>query len=236
MNNIPIYVPLIFCAVVVTTFGFLYYAFNRTRSIEENNSQVIFGVLAIAWLFITGYMASSGFIRDFESLPPKFLLLIVPPNLVTVLLLIIPKTRKLLKSIPIATITYIHIIRVPVELVIWWLFLNGQLPQIMSFEGANFDIISGITAPFAAIFLLRNDSFHRKSAIVWNLLALALLFAIVYHAILSAPFPFQQYGLDQPNIAVFYIPYVWLPGFVVPAVLFSHLVSLVKLLSPSDDC
>ena len=235
MDNIPIHVPIIFCAVVVATFGFLYYAFNRTRNVEKNNSPLIFSVMAVAWLVITAYMASSGFVRDFESLPPKFLLVILPPIFTTILLLLIPKTRALLKNIPIATLTYIHIIRVPVELVIWWIYLNGQMPQIMSFEGLNFDIVSGITAPFAAIFLLRRGSVHRKSAVVWNILALGLLVAIVYHALLSAPFPFQQYGLDQPNVAIFYLPYIWLPGFVVPAVLFSHLVSLVKLLSPFDD-
>lgn len=235
MDNIPIHVPLIFCAVVVATFGFLYYAFDRTRIVEQNNSHLIFSVAAVVWLFITAYMASSGFVRDFDALPPKFLLVILPPTFTTLLLLSLRKTRTLLKNIPIATLTYIHIIRVPVELVIWWIYLNGQMPQIMSFEGQNFDIISGITAPFAALFLVSQKSFHRIGAILWNVVALGLLAAIVYHAILSAPLPFQQYGLDQPNVAVFYTPYIWLPGFVVPAVLFSHLVSLVKLLSYSPD-
>ena len=168
MDHIPIHVPLIFCAVVVATFGFLFYAFNRTRQSDENNSHVLFTVLALCWLFATAYMASSGFVRDYEAIPPRFLLVILPPNLITIVLLLLPRTRRLLKRIPIATITYIHIIRVPVELVIWWLYLEGQMPKIMSFEGINFDIVSGITAPFAAIFLLRSGSFHRKSAIVWK--------------------------------------------------------------------
>ncbi len=235
MDHIPIHVPLIFSAVVVATFGFLYYGFDRTRSTEDNNSHFLFAVIGVAWLFATAYMATSGFIRDFEALPPRFLMVILPPNLVTIILLILPKTRRLLKNIPFATLTYIHIIRVPVELVIWWLYLEGQMPRVMSFEGLNFDIVSGITAPFAAIFLVSQKSFHRKSAIAWNIAALLLLAAIVYHAILSAPFPFQQFGLDQPNVGVFYLPYIWLPGFVVPAVLFAHLVSLVKLLSPASD-
>lgn len=235
MDNIPIHVPIIFSVVVIATFGFLYYAFDRTRNEATNNSHLVFSGLAVVWLLLTAYMASSGFVRDFESLPPKFLWVILPPNLLTILLLVLPKTRRLLKSIPIATITYIHIIRVPVELVIWWLFLDGQMPKIMSFEGINFDIVSGITAPFAAIFLLRQGSFHRKSAIAWNVIALGLLVDVVYHALLSTPYPFQKYGFDQPNIAVFYLPYIWLPAFVVPAVFFSHLVSLVQLFSPSTD-
>lgn len=235
MDDIPLHVPLIFSAVVIATFGFLYYAFDRTRNVDSNNSRFIFSVLAVFWLFLTAYMASSGFVRDFEAIPPRLLFVILPPNIITLLLLLIPRTRALLMCLPIATLTYLHIIRVPVELVIWWLYLGGQMPEIMTFEGLNFDIVSGITAPFAAIFLLRQGTFHRKSAILWNVLALGLLVAVVYHAVLATPTPFQRYGFEQPNIAVFYLPYVWLPAFVVPAVFFAHVVSLTQLLSPGTE-
>jgi len=59
------------------------------------------------------------------------------------------------------------------------------------------------------------------------------LFNIVLTAILSAPLPIQQLAFDQPSIAVMYFPFVYLPGFIVPIVLFSHLVSLKKLMQAS---
>jgi hypothetical protein len=59
------------------------------------------------------------------------------------------------------------------------------------------------------------------------------LFNIVLTAILSAPLPIQQLAFEQPNIAVMYFPFVYLPGFIVPIVLFSHLVSLKKLMQAS---
>jgi len=65
---------------------------------------------------------------------------------------------------------------------------------------------------------------------LWNVMALALLLNIVINALLSAPFPFQQFAFDQPNIAILYFPFVWLPSFIVVTVLFSHLVSLRKLI------
>jgi hypothetical protein len=36
-------------------------------------------------------------------------------------------------------------------------------------------------------------------------------------------------AFDQPNIAILYFPFVWLPSVVVPGVLLAHLVSLRKL-------
>jgi hypothetical protein len=55
------------------------------------------------------------------------------------------------------------------------------------------------------------------------------LFNIVLTAILSAPLPIQQLAFEQPNIAVLYFPFTFLPGFIVPIVLFSHLVVISKI-------
>jgi hypothetical protein len=57
---------------------------------------------------------------------------------------------------------------------------------------------------------------------------------IVVNAALSAPVPFQQFAFDQPNIAVLYFPFVWLPGFIVPLVLFAHLAAIQKLYSEHE--
>ena len=72
-------------------------------------------------------------------------------------------------------------------------------------------------------------------AITWNFIALVLLLNIVGHALLSAPTPFQKLAFDMPNIGVFYFPFVWLPAFVVPAVFFAHIVSLMKLMQKNIE-
>lgn len=136
---------------------------------------------------------------------------------------------------PITSLTYLHIVRVPVEIVLWWLALHQMLPLLLTFEGINHDILSGVSAPFVAIFMVGQRSKSRIGAIIWNILAMGLLINIVGHALLSTPYPFQQFSFDQPNIAIFYFPFVWLPGFIVPAVLLSHLVSLMKLINKTED-
>ena len=75
----------------------------------------------------------------------------------------------------------------------------------------------------------------RAVLIGWNIMCLALLFNIVINAILAAPVDFQQQAFDQPNIAIFYFPYVLLPGVVVPIVLFSHLVLLRSLMASTVE-
>jgi hypothetical protein len=104
------------------------------------------------------------------------------------------------------------------------------VPKVMTFEGWNFDVISGLTAPLVAFFAFRNCQTNRPLLVAWNLAALALLTNVVVIAIFSLPSPIQKLGFEQPNIAVAYIPFIWLPALIVPIVLFSHLAALWNLL------
>ena len=102
----------------------------------------------------------------------------------------------------------------------------------MTFEGRNLDILSGLTAPLIYYFGYVKKQLPKSVLLGWNILCLGLLINIVRLAILSAPFPFQTLAFDQPNIAILYFPFVWLPCCVVPLVLLSHLATIRKLLVP----
>jgi hypothetical protein len=100
----------------------------------------------------------------------------------------------------------------------------------MTFEGRNFDILSGITAPIIAYWCFKSQKPKYKILLLWNFICLGLLINIVINGLLSAPLPFQQFAFDQPNVALMYFPFVWLPCCVVPIVLISHLASIRKIL------
>ena len=124
-------------------------------------------------------------------------------------------------------------VRIPVEIVLFLLYVNKAIPKLMSFEGRNFDILAGLTAPLVFYFVFISKQFSRKLFLAWNIICLGLLVNIVINAVLSAPFPFQQFGFEQPNIAILYFPFVWLPCCVVPLVLLSHLSVIRQLLKES---
>jgi hypothetical protein len=132
--------------------------------------------------------------------------------------------RNFIDDLDPRALTLLHLVRIPVELVLLWLCIQKTVPPIMTFEGRNFDILSGISAPFIYYFGFVKNTLPEKFLMWWNLLCLGLLIHIVCLAFFSAPFPFQQFAFDQPNVAILYFPYIWLPGVVVPLVLFSHLV------------
>lgn len=114
-------------------------------------------------------------------------------------------------------------------------FLHKSIPQLMTFEGRNFDIIAGLTAPVIYYFGYIKKVFPKSVLLTWNIICLVLLLNIVVNAVLSAPTPIQQFAFDQPNTGVLYFPFVWLPGFIVPVVLLAHIVSIRSLILKRVD-
>jgi hypothetical protein len=171
-------------------------------------------------------------LNDFYSktTQPRFLLLVAPAAIAIIALFSTSKGRSFLDQMNLPDLTILHTIRIPVELVLYYLFVVKAIPEIMTFEGRNLDIIAGITAPIVYYFGFKSNKIPAWGLIFWNILCIGLLINIIVIAILSTKTPFQQFGFDQPNIAVTYFPFSWLPSVVVPLVLLSHLVSIRQLI------
>lgn len=192
-----------------------------------SGNRKIVPLLFILWLFIIGGISYSGFLRNTETLPPRFLLIILPSVSLTIY------AYRQLKNqvISIPKLLAIHLIRIPVEMILLFCFQKGLIPQAMTFEGWNWDILSGISVIFVLIWVIRKK---RDIQLIkyWNIFAFVLLLNIVIIALLSAPSPIQLLSLDHPNKMVLEFPYVGLPGIIVPIVLLSHLL-LFKAISNS---
>ncbi|WP_106790678.1 hypothetical protein [Aquimarina sp. Aq78] len=219
LENLAPYISIIFITTTCISVFLFYIA-------SHSSKRVLF--LIIVWASIQAILGYSSFYLD-TSLPPRFSLAIIPPLLLVVFLFFTKKGETFISQLDIKILTILHTIRIPVELVLYWLFLHKSIPELMTFSGRNFDILAGITAPFVYYFGYIHKILSPKFLLGWNLICLSLLLFIVINAILSFPFQFQQFAFDQPNVALFYFPFVWLASVVVPIVLFSHLVSIQYL-------
>jgi hypothetical protein len=103
-----------------------------------------------------------------------------------------------------------------------------MLPELMTFNGRNFDILMGITAPIVGYFFMVNKV-GKKGLLIWNIIGLILVLSILTNGLLSAELPFQQFGFDQPNRGINYFPFVLLPALIVPIVIWTHLSDIIKL-------
>ena len=219
--GLPLWLPVIFIASVALA------AILLLRSTRSKRTITIF---AFVWLVVQGAIAASGFYLETDTLPPRMVLALAPPLLFIIGLFIVPQGRAWMDTLDLRALVFLHIVRIPVEIGLHMLYTNGRIPEVMTYEGRNFDIISGLTAPLVAFIAFRGRVLNRPLLIGWNLLCLGLLVNIVYHGVLSVPTPFQRFGFERPNVGLLYFPYVWLPAFIVPAVLLAHLASLRRLL------
>ena len=221
MENVSSLLSTSFILITIATVAQFYKA-----STNSENVLIIIGV----WMLLQMVVGLSGFYTNTTTFPPRLVLLAVPAIAFIVALFITKNGRNFIDSLNLKDLTFLHTIRIFVELVLLGLFVAKAVPKIMTFEGSNFDILAGLSAPIIYYFGFVKNNLGKTTLIIWNLVCLGLLFNIVSIAILSAPIFLQRFGFDQPNIAILHFPFVWLPAIVVPIVLFSHLAALRQLL------
>ena len=221
MNHLPTYITIAFILVTFVTV-FLFY-----RASGSNNKLL---TVVLAWMTLQGAVAATGFFTVTNTIPPRLVLLLAVPLAGITVTLLTSKGKSFVDGFDLKQLMLIHTIRIAVEIVLFLLFLNRVMPRLMTFEGRNFDLIAGISAPLMYYYGFVKRKVSPTGIVAWNIICLGILFFTVGNAILSAPTPFQKFGFDQPTVAVLYFPFVWLPGVVVPLVIMSHLLTIRSLL------
>jgi hypothetical protein len=224
IETLPPYVAWAFALTTLAAIAIYLSALRAT----PGRRVFLTGAILTALLLLHGALALNGFYLPNAS-PPRFPL--APfPTIAVLLTLFFARAPGEVSNATLRRLTLLSAVRVPVELVLLWLFEHGQVPRLMTFEGRNFDILSGLTAPLVAWVAFRGGRVNRPLLLVWNLLTFGLLLNIMTVAILSLETPLQQFAFERPNRGVLYFPFIWLPAVVVPLVFVSHVVSLRRLL------
>lgn len=222
MAATPISISIIFILITLLMVFVFYIASEKSKTAIA---------IILFWLLLQYILSIVGFYKVTDTFPPRFLLTLAPPLVLITILFLTTKGRDFIDQLNLKTLSLLHVIRIPVEVVLFLLFIHKAVPVVMTFEGRNFDIISGLTSPLVYYFVFKKRTWNYKLLLIWNFICLALLINIVIIAVLSAPFVFQQMAFEQPNIAILYFPFVWLPCCVVPLVFLSHFAAIRKLLS-----
>src|SRR5688572_2286305 len=119
--NIPIFISIFFILTTLLTF----YLFTRSTKGKNNISIVL-----VIWLVMQAIVSANGFYLITDNIPPRFVLLVWPPLLFIIALFILAPGKQFLDTFDPEKLTWIHIVRVPVELVLYWLFVYKQVPQL----------------------------------------------------------------------------------------------------------
>lgn len=218
MQAVPEWVGILFIGTTLLTIGAMYWA---TRS------KILLFIL-LGWAGIQTAIGLSGFYYDTQSLPPRVFLGLIFPLVGIAGLLVTAKGRAFLRRTDLTRLTALHTVRIPVEIVLALLAHAGVISVWQTFEGSNFDILSGLSAPIIAYFGVKKGKMGLPALKVWNVICLLLLLNVVITSALAIPSPLQQIAFDQPNIAITHFPFNLLPTVVVPLVMLAHAMALVR--------
>jgi len=217
-----------FIAVVVVVFLAFLAATKRVASHARDGRRfpwIVAGAVTVGWLVVPGVLASAGMLDRYNPLPAPGLVVVLAISVGTAYLALSEFGTRLLRAVPAHWIVGYQTFRLPLELILHRLYLDGVIPVQMTYAGRNFDIITGVTAMAVAV-VMRQGRAPRWLVHVWNLLGLALLINIVTVAVLSTPVPFRLFLNEPANLVPSTFPYVWLPTFLVQAAWFGHLLLL----------
>jgi hypothetical protein len=209
----------------------------KASGLPESQAKAIASRVALSiglWLALMAGLAVAGVFQAFEAKPPRLVLAVTVTVIAQVIVARSALFSRLLNATPLAWPIALQSMRVVIELGLWTLHREGRLPVHLTFEGNNFDILVGLTAPFVGWGVARGV-IGKRGAIVWNLASIGFLITIVFMAVTSIPGPLHLPWPGIANTVIAEFPMIWLPTFVVPVAIFGHAASLRQLLRATPN-
>jgi hypothetical protein len=190
------------------------------------NGRTALRVLAglVVWFVYVGLMGYCGVARNAAMRPPGIAFIVVPV-LVFIVVFAFKLPSAAAQAFPLWIIMGAQTFRIGVELFLHRLWIDGLVPKMLTFEGANVDIFIGATAPLAAWLSTRGPR-GMKLALGWNALGLLALTNVVTRAVLTAPGPLNVIHAEVPNLMVGTFPFLFIPGFFVPLAVVLHVLAI----------
>lgn len=142
-----------------------------------------------------------------------------------------PLGRRMALGLPLHTLVGFQLFRLPLELVLHRWYMEGVLPVQMTYEGDNFDVLTGLLALLMTP-LVYLGKLGRRAVWAFNLIGAALLVNVATIAVRSSPVPLRTYMQEPPLLLALHAPYTWIVPVCVAGALFGHLIAFRRLLSP----
>jgi hypothetical protein len=181
------------------------------------------------WVILLAALSLRGFFADLSRLPPRPGLALLLPLPVILAFLFSSRGKELLRAIPPHWLIYFQSFRIGVEIILWLAVIDGNVPVQMSFEGRNFDVLSGLFALPVGYYCFIKKSWRPSIALLYNIGGLLLLINIILISLLSMPGPLRAFHNEPANTLLGHFPFILLPGFLVPLAYGLHCCSLRQL-------
>jgi hypothetical protein len=188
----------------------------------------------LVWLSYAGLLGYAGVLKNMTMRPPGIVFLVVPVLVFLLMFLafvvLSSAGARVALAIPLWILLGAQSFRVGVELFLHQLWIDGLVPKMLTFDGANVDIYVGASAVLIA-WLSGRGRLGLRLALAWNVLGLLALANVVTRAVLTAPGPLHLIHAEVPNLLLSTFPFLFIPGLFVPLGVVLHLLALRSIVS-----
>ncbi len=210
-TELPNYVALTGYACLLIALFFIYFAYRKST------------MGLVLWLAVLAVSLGLSFaIPASMSAAQKWLFLLLP-GLAALGLQLSNKWTALQGEMGDDYLHFFHLWRLPAAFIPLWMYQSGVAPLQITFEGLNFDIIAGLTAPVLSSLAFSQQMLNRTVVLVWNILAALLLLSSCWLLIdeMSNNEPFSNWMNHMPFASLL---------FVLPSLsLAFHLLEIARL-------
>jgi hypothetical protein len=140
----------------------------------------------------------------------------------------LPSVRNAMATTPLPALIAVHAIRV-LGVIFLVLYANGRLPAPFAPSAGWGDVFIGATALPLAWAVTRFGQRVRPLVLLWNAVGVADLVVAVTLGALSAPGPLQVFVGPPDSSPMTSLPWLIIPGFLVPILFFIHIVIFTRL-------
>jgi hypothetical protein len=188
----------------------------------------------LVWLSYAGLLGYAGVLKNMTMRPPGIVFLVVPVLIFLLVFLafvvLSSAGTRVALAIPLWILLGAQSFRVGVELFLHQLWIDGLVPKMLTFDGANVDIYVGASAVLIA-WLSGRGRPGLRLALAWNVLGLLALANVVTRAVLTAPGPLHLIHAEVPNLLLSTFPFLFIPGLFVPLGVVLHSLALRSIVS-----
>jgi hypothetical protein len=205
--------------------GFLAYAMAET----PRGRVTIVGVLGV-WFVLVLAIGAGGALDPFRGfgVAALGLAVVLPVAALVCAFFAFEPIRSAMLATPLSALVAINTIRI-LGVVFVALYAAGKLPAPFAPSAGWGDIITGVAAAPLAWAIARFGERVRMLTFIWNVFGAADLVAAVSLGALSTPSPFQAFAGPPTSVIMTTLPWLMIPGFLVPSLFFIHLVIFRRL-------
>ena len=210
--------------------GFLSLAMAQTTS---GRATVL--VALGAWFALVLAIGATGALSPVAGGPPALGLTVVLPIVALVWAYFgLPSVRTAMAAMPLPGLIALHAIRL-LGFTFIVLYAEGRLPAPFAPSAGWGDVFIGATALPLAWAVTQFGARVRPLALLWNALGVADLVIALTLGPLSAPGPLQVFVGPPDSSPMTTLPWLIIPAFLVPCLMFLHVVIFARLAGGRAD-